>query len=635
MPLPTPRQGENRAEFISRCASDENVQAESSSNEQAVAICGSIYDRERAFPARAPNVNSELLEAVKSRDQKPDSFGYGIITADRYVRTLLDAVGSDSCYAAAATRHVSFDDVMQKAAKTLVYSNPRMEVENKQTGAFELPGAPPDFVLPKNTLMVLDHWVTTPRIDRDGDILRSEGMVLDPKMLMLWQHVHTMPIGKYLYTLHHSEKGIRVASAIVDMGDVAHDAAVMAENDMLRFSHGFRAIEFEQMKADEGETTNGGFEVTKGEIMEESGVSVPSNVDAETEGVMLSLIESGKLTSGIMKDYGKHLRDRRPVTEGIRFQERNGDYERSIETTNRADFVAVFKTSGDGNENKPAGSGTGSQGKGKGQRTGPAPEEANGQGQEDKAAASGEEVTASRLITVDELKRHGGVLSGSWESIEHALSQKAKRYLIAMGTSIGEHDWAYLIGTFSDHTVVCVEKPEAGVIDEFRYFKISWEIKDSEPEFVGDPQSVDIVTTTEMRERSPLYDRKKDVDDSQGDIQPEKRGRALSRANENRIKAVKEDIDEVLGMDGVPRPAKAMLRECNNELKTVLDSLGMEDEASNQPAGTNGSVEGAMAIVIASANQEQKDRLRNILDALSKQSERDKRTKQFRAFVGA
>jgi ribosomal protein L32 len=86
----------------------------------------------------------------------------------------------------------------------------------------------------------------------------------------------------------------------------------MVDNEMGRFSHGFRALEFDRVKARDGEEA--GFDIKRGEIMEESQVSVPANIDAQTEEVLLSLVEGGKLTSPIMKQVGRGIRDHRPVS---------------------------------------------------------------------------------------------------------------------------------------------------------------------------------------------------------------------------------------------------------------------------------------------------------------------------------
>ncbi len=290
------------------------------------------------FPkSREFEMNDKLLMAIKARNIHKTEFNYGVLTADSYVRTLQDCVGLDVCNRFASKSGRSFEDLMQKAAKTLVYSNSDMDVgavERKRTGN-KLRGVE----LPKNTLMVFQHVLTSSRKDRDGDILRSEGAEVDPSMLLLWQHVSTLPIGKMIKVVSQNKKSLKIISAIVDMNKLCHDAAVMVDNGMGRFSHGFRALEFEPMKDKEGETE--GFDVKSFEIMEESLVSVPSNVDAETEEVLLSLVEGGKLTSPLMKQVGKGLRERRnlvvPVGE-IQYRESSGNGWRELSCSSFAEL---------------------------------------------------------------------------------------------------------------------------------------------------------------------------------------------------------------------------------------------------------------------------------------------------------
>ena len=259
--------------------------------------------------------NDLLLKAIQARQQKQTSFNYGILTADRYVQTLLDAVGSDVCYHEAAKGMTSFADVMTKAASTLVYSNEDMEVHEKATDEYNS-RLPEGVELPKNTLMVFRHTLSTPRKDRDGDILRTEGMAVDPKMLLLWQHVHTMPIGKMLSVALQNKKTLDLWSCIIDLNETSHDAAVMVDNGMGRFSHGFKAREFDKVKVD-GKAI-GGFDIKLSEVMEESLVSVPANVDADTQDVILSLVEGGKLTSPMMKEIGSSIRENRNTSVAVK-----------------------------------------------------------------------------------------------------------------------------------------------------------------------------------------------------------------------------------------------------------------------------------------------------------------------------
>jgi len=255
-----------------------------------------------------------LLQKVRDRQKRAQKgFHYGIGTAFHYVKSVRECVGSDICYQYAASKETSFEDVLRKASKTLVYGKSDMGVdevlfERKATELKNLEG----IELPKNTLMVFSHKLTSPKKDRDGDILRSEGGSLDPNMLLLWQHVPTLPIGKYLKTTQHDSSCVKAVSCIVDMNQLAHDAAVMVDNKMGRFSHGFRALEYAELRDTSGHWA--GFDVKKFEVLEESLVSIPSNTDAVTEEVILSLVEGGKMKSALMKEYGKTIRSKRNTT---------------------------------------------------------------------------------------------------------------------------------------------------------------------------------------------------------------------------------------------------------------------------------------------------------------------------------
>ena len=274
--------------------------------------------------------NEQLLAAIRLRGQKQTEFRYGILTADRYVTTLQQAVGLDQCYRFMAKGSTSYDDLIRKAARTLVYSNPDMELEEigwTKAGG----GSLGNLDLPKNTLMAFRHVLTSSTKDRDGDVLHSDGASVDPRMLLLWQHVHTLPIGRLVKVASQNPNRLTVISCIVDMNELSHDAAVMVDNGMARFSHGFRAMDFRENK--EGTGKENGFDVKRFEIMEESMVSVPANPEAETEEVLLSLVEGGKLTSPLMKEVGKGIRQHRnllvPGVE-VHYRERNGEYEKEL-----------------------------------------------------------------------------------------------------------------------------------------------------------------------------------------------------------------------------------------------------------------------------------------------------------------
>ncbi len=578
MPLPKPKDDENRAEFISRCMGDENVQNEFDDRDQRLAACGGIFDRSEG----KMSVNDRLLKAVGARGQKAEPFAYGIYKADVYVRTLQDDIGLDRCYRFASKGSTSFSDVLEKAARTLTYSNPEMLVEEKGE-----PKLPEGVELPKNTLMVFRHVLTTSRKDRDGDILHSDGMTVDPKMLLLFQHVHTMPIGKMLAEVEHSSKRLSLVSCIVDINELSHDSAVMVDNGMGRFSHGFRALEFDEIKADQADG-GGGFEVKKGEIMEESLVSVPANVDADTEEVLLSLVEGGKLTSPLMKAMGRSIRERRAVSVPVKLDLKV--------TVNGREVRDDENQPGDRGEEGPEG------------RPG-ASKEADG-GPEKKKEAGDAEVKG---IYIDGLR-------GSWEWVEQKLREKLKRYLLSVGIDVGEHDWTMVVGTWPDHAIVRVESSSGGE----KHYRIEWAMKDDEPEFKGDPAEVKIEVSTEILEKMK---RMKDSPD-------EKAGRVLSKANEAKIADAKEDVDDAAKTDGLARGTKALLRQASGKLGTVLASLSSDKpEGDEKPKPEPPKmVQDAMAIVLIDTTPEQRKTMSRLLTTMEEQEKKDQRLKKFRKF---
>jgi HK97 family phage prohead protease len=253
----------------------------------------------------------ELLAKIKAR-KGGEPFGYGLTTADVYVRQMVKAVGA--CAAANCFGDGDVESLLKESESRLVFSSEDSCIEDKATSIEEMKAIlPKDVDLPKNTLMVLRHKLTTPREDRDRDILRTEGAIIDPKMPMLWQHMHTLPIGKRVATLTHDSKVLRLASVLLDINELTSDAAKLIEADVLRFSHGFRTLDWEDRFDKGGQWL--GFDIKSFEIMEASLVSVPSNVDAEIE-----LYSRDKLKSDIMKSHAKSLFDARPVVApGVEF----------------------------------------------------------------------------------------------------------------------------------------------------------------------------------------------------------------------------------------------------------------------------------------------------------------------------
>jgi HK97 family phage prohead protease len=210
-----------------------------------------------------------------------------------------------ACVDGACARYLHGADVSQavKHAESMpVYHGNGFALETKETSAASFKLLLPDGIEPpKHTLMVLRHVVTTPKEDRDKDVLVTSGASVDPSMPLLWQHLIGVPIGKMIAVVDHTPQVLRVATALLDLNDLTADAAKLIEANALRFSHGFRVLEYRERKADNGQGLPG-FEVTKFEIMEVSLVSVPSNTDAVVE-----MYAKGGLSSEPMKRFAKGL----------------------------------------------------------------------------------------------------------------------------------------------------------------------------------------------------------------------------------------------------------------------------------------------------------------------------------------
>lgn len=295
--MPDPKPNEREDDFIRRCMADPEANSTFSDPAQRYAFCQSQWENRDV----TTTPKSLLLEIAQRK--QGGTFGGGITTADRYVRQVADECGSWPQFVKDA------DALLKRAAQTLTYCDPASGVDQSKRAVAGMESLLPKGVkAPEKTLMVLQHVVTTPREDRDTDVLVTEGAMLDPKSPLLWQHLHTFPIGKVLATLDHTKDILRIATALLDLNEMTEDAAKLIEADVLRFSHGFRALEWQERKDDQGKPIYG-FQVNKFEIMEVSLVSVPSNVDAEIE-----LYAAGKLASPEFKAHAKHFYDQRKTT---------------------------------------------------------------------------------------------------------------------------------------------------------------------------------------------------------------------------------------------------------------------------------------------------------------------------------
>ena len=262
----------------------------------------------------------KLLKAIADRRERgaKQAFGYGITTADRYLSHFAKCAGDDVCQenlCRAKAGSVNWDELVKEAASRPVYSHDEMEIEKGfTTNSSDFKGVlkNKEIEIPPRTIMVFRNIVTTPKGDRDGDILRTDGARVDPKMPLLWQHLHTMPIGKYLETVDHNAKLLRTTNAIID-SPLGNDAAQLIEFGALRISHGFMPLEIEELQESKSDHSMWiGYDIKQYEIWEQSVVSVPSNVDA-----VIETFSRGKLADPTVKSWAKKISDSRPLSLNV------------------------------------------------------------------------------------------------------------------------------------------------------------------------------------------------------------------------------------------------------------------------------------------------------------------------------
>jgi len=507
----------------------------------------------------------EVLRNNEARRRIPST--YGITTADKYLLTLAGIVGTDNCYRWWSRGKDSFWDLLSRSSKLLVYSDPGMVVEAAESNAARWKGLMSDVEgveLPKNTLIVFRHVLTTSRRDREGDVLRSDGAVVDPKMLLLWQHVPVNPIGKYLATVQQDRDRLVVLSAVVDISPLSHDAAVMIENGMGRFSHGFRALEWEAIRerGENGEEFLTGYDVKRFEILEESLVSVPANPDAEVEEVLLGLNGKGRFRSNEMKTLCKSLADRRKGGFSVTWflgGEGNGVGREGIGGVagKEDDFVRAGK----------AEAGAGSEGGKKAQKI----------GREEKPMKSGKaepvQLNKAGLRQAEQLIKQGKyILEDTWEPpsadeenafIEENGMEDFSRWFLGVRPNVDPENkgaWAYPYSndfrTVHRKGLIAIRQ-RAGQQGEEDIFDAAGRL-------------IEMIDTAEAEGGEK---------DEQGK-QRQKAGRALSKENEGFLKDAVEDLVEVEGMKELSRAAKALVQSARWKVERVLKAAerGSEDE---------------------------------------------------------
>ena len=573
--MPTPNDGETQSDFISRCIPIVIDDGTAETQEQAVAICNSLFENKTM---------NQLLSRIKSRnavDPNSSEFGYGITTADRYVTRAVNECGGDLLKA--AFRFGNAEDLCKEAATKLVYSNPDLITLKQSSAVDSMKKLLPEGVdLPKHAALVNVHTLTTPRIDRDKDVLHTSGAVVDPKMPSLWQHIHTLPVGKMLAFTKEDDR-LRVVSVLLDLNELTSDMVKLIEADVLRFSHGFRALEFNERKAEEGEFGQPGFDVTKFEIMEESYVSVPSNVDGEME-----LFSSNKLSSDFFKAHAKHYMDQRPlVVAGMELKDT------PPEKPSEELIEKPMKTEEETPEEEPT-----------------------------------EEIAKCPKCEDVELKDGICPECGFGEEKEKEEDKEEEG-----GKSTTSETKEAEMSTDDTKHVLAVSEDEEGVT-------IRFDKAEEEPE--GETSE----TTEEGKSIHDQTDYESLSLELSEELHQIKAGRTLSKANLQKLVDVRDHVTDLKDMEGMDRPKKAVCTICIKNLGDVISSADKpeEDEKPKSEESTlleiepeivtvNPDAKEAAKILLAEGDDELLEKTLKSIKALLEISKLDAKGEEFRDLI--
>lgn len=628
-------------------------------------------------------MHDQLLQAITKRHEPIESFGYGLTTADRYVKQVVKCIGS-----ACPTIGQCPDQLIKDAAGKLAWCSPDTELEGRWNGKAKQGDIklPKGIELPDNTLMTLQYILTTPREDRDGDILRTDGAVVDPKMPLLWQHMPPLILGKMIHVVKQNAKQLKLVSVLLDLGEttelgkLSQDAAKLIEADALRFSHGFRVLEYEERRT-AGDSLYAGFDIKRFEIMESSLVSVPSNVDAEME-----LWSRGNLESDIVKRHAKSLFDsRKKQFPGIDLEQKHVVGVQTNEDTVTITFSVDSQEDGmsDGEEDKGveasvSGDAPTDTHKAEGYNAGDGPvtnkavdlsvtsgmvdEARKGLEWREEHGRGGTQVGVTRA---NQIINDGKLTEETWRRVKayfdrHQSDKEAEGWnpgedgypsagRIAWALWGGDAGWTRaqkIVEQLNDET----DKEVGGLVEmsphEAKAQGIKGSHKRTDNSYFGHISERTAPVKYKYLMRLEKVVRCCDKDDCEDAIEQAiakefdaiKAGRALSRANQRLLEDAAANMDEVCKMEDTPRPCKALCREAAGYVKQVLDSAMSDEESPKTACGCSAktlSPRDAMKQLVCDGDIETLKAIKRTVDTLLEAEANEDKARTYRKWIGA
>ena len=267
---------------------------------------------------------SQLLENIRTRETSG-----GIATAEFYVKALSPCIGGEGLCPTAIFGEAgasTWAKELEGAAERLTFSAPEMIVKKASCCGSCAEGKPCDGggcskKKPKTKgadgiLAEFDCVMTTPVVDREGDIVVTKGLTFDPRMPLLWHHLLAQPVGVIDKILHHDAESAvgRFKIIATKMGE---DVALLAEHGALRTSIGFQPKDIAPRETYKkgGETKVKNWLINKAHVHENSLVSVPANQE-----VVITAFSRKQLQDDLVNHWAKQFYDARPaMTQGTDF----------------------------------------------------------------------------------------------------------------------------------------------------------------------------------------------------------------------------------------------------------------------------------------------------------------------------
>lgn len=161
----------------------------------------------------------------------------------------------------------------------------------------------------KGIIAEFDCVMTTPVVDRDGDIVVTKGLTFDERMPLLWHHMLVQPVGKFIKLVRHDDE-VAIGRFGIIGTKMGEDVALLAEHGALRTSIGFIPKELAPRETFKkgGETKVKNWHIKKAHVHENSMVSVPANQD-----VVLTQFSRKSLQDDLVNQWAKALFDARPA----------------------------------------------------------------------------------------------------------------------------------------------------------------------------------------------------------------------------------------------------------------------------------------------------------------------------------